>query len=389
MNGPLTGTTVIDLSSLLPGPQCTMYLGDMGAEVIKIEHVRKPDDMRSLGTPFRRGSSDSGLYLAVNRNKRAMTLNIKRDEGRKILFQLLESADILVEGFRPGMMDAMGLGYEALKEPFPRLIYCAISGYGATGPYKELAGHDGNYIAFAGVLDGMGRAGDVPHLPSVQIADIGGGTQTALISILAALYVREKTGEGQFLDISMADGAFSFLSIPMGEHEATGGEAKRQQATLTGGMPNYRIYTCKDGRHVMLTALEERFFRCFLEAIDREELIGEENSHIHAELEAVFRSKTREEWSEFFSNQQTCLAPVNTVAEAKRDPQLNARNMVMRMNHPEYGEITAIGAPFKFSATPCTYRLPPPTFGQHTEEILKALGYGEEQVLGLRQKKIV
>jgi crotonobetainyl-CoA:carnitine CoA-transferase CaiB-like acyl-CoA transferase len=366
-----------------------MYLGDLGAEVIKIEHVRKADGMRSLGTPHDGTGPDSGLYLAVNRNKRAMTLNIKREEGRRILLRLLEGTDVLVEGFRPGMMDTMGLGYHTLKNRFPRLVYCSISGYGASGPYKDLAGHDGNYIGYAGLLDGLGDADEAPRLPFAQIADIGGGTQPALISILAALYAREQTGTGQFLDISMTDGALSFLSIPVGERMASGESAVRRQTILSGALPNYRVYTCKDRRHVMLAALETRFFRRFLETIDRIDLLDEEDARIHSQLEAVFRSRTRTEWSGLFSDPEMCLSPVQTLEEALDDPQLNARNMVMRTQHPVYGEITTLGAPFHFSSTPCTYRLPPPTFGQHTDEILGELGFAEREISALRQEGIV
>ena len=218
--GPLDGVRVIDLSLLLPGPLCSMYLGDMGADVIKVENPRMPDLTRMMGARLQSPSgesSESGLFLMLNRNKRAITINLKRPEGREVLLRLLEDADILIEGFRPGTLDEMGIGYEQLRERFGRLIYCAISGYGASGPYRDLAGHDGNYIGYAGLLDINGEAGGPPVLPGVQIADIGGGTQMALSAILAALFARERTGEGQFLDISMLDGAFSFLSLHAGE----------------------------------------------------------------------------------------------------------------------------------------------------------------------------
>ena len=223
---PLNGLKVLDLSLLLPGPLCSMHLGDMGAEVIKIEHPRKADMSRLFGS--RLEGKESGYYLILNRNKKSLTLNIKRQEGRQILLQLLEDADILLEGFRPAALGKMGLGYEDLKQKFPRLIYCSISGYGATGPYKDKAGHDANFMAEAGLLEMMKDSEGLPVLPGFQLADIGGGTLTALSSILAALYAREKTGEGQHLDIAMMDGAFSFLSFYLGEYFASAKTQKKK-----------------------------------------------------------------------------------------------------------------------------------------------------------------
>ncbi|MCB1324445.1 MAG: CoA transferase [Spirochaetales bacterium] len=396
--GPLDGVRVIDLSLLLPGPLCSMYLGDMGADVIKVENPRMPDLTRMMGARIQSDSgesSESGLFLMLNRNKRAITINLKRPEGREVLLRLLEDADILLEGFRPGTLDEMGIGYEKLRERFGRLIYCAISGYGASGPYRDLAGHDGNYIAYAGLLDITGEAGGPPVLPGVQIADIGGGTQMALSAILAALYARERTGEGQFLDISMLDGAFSFLSLHAGEYLATQKSPRRGAMTLSGALPNYNVYRCGCGRYVMLGALEERFFRSFLRQVGREslldgvELTPEGLKALHPKLEEIFAARTREEWQELFMNADVCLAPVNSMAEAFRDQQLQARGMVQTMSHPELGELLMIGSPFHFSGSPVSYRLPPPRHGQHTEEVLAALGYDQAQIAALRDRRAI
>ena len=418
--GPLAGVRVIDLSLLLPGPLCSQHLGDMGADVIKVENPRMPDMTRLMGeqktaadttasrdanlagskhakqeartTP---AQSESGLYLALNRNKRAITINLKREEGRQVLLKLLESADILLEGFRPGTLEAMGIGYKQLKEKFPRLIYCAISGYGASGPYRDLAGHDGNYIAYSGLLDITGPPDAAPILPGFQVADIGGGTLTALSSILAALYFREKSGKGQFLDISMLDGAFSFLSLHAGDYLASGRSPERGKMMLSGGLPNYNIYACKDGRYVMLGALEERFFKVFLRQVDREDLLEgrqltpEGLMEIQPELEAIFASRTRDDWARLFGHTDTCLAPINNVAEAFEDPQLKSRGMVRTLNHPELGELTVIGTPFHFSESPCDLRLPPPAHGQHTDEILGSLGYSTAELANLRSKRAI
>lgn len=394
--GPLDGVRVVDLSLLLPGPLCSMYLGDMGADVIKVENPRAADLTRYMGARItgKDGSSESGMFLAINRNKRAVTINIKREEGRAVLLRLLENADILLEGFRPGMMDEMGIGYKELSARFPRLIYCAISGYGATGPYRDLAGHDGDYIAYSGLLGITGLAGGPPVLPGFQAADIGGGTLTAVSSIVAALYAREKTGRGQFLDVSMMDGAFAFLSLHAGEYVASKKSPEPGTMPLSGGLPNYNVYKCKDERYVMLGSLEERFFRGFLRQIGREDLLdgidfSRDLEKLRAPLAEIFASKTRDEWSALFPNPEACLAPVNSIAEAFEDPQLKERGMVVTVEHPALGEILLIGSPFRFSETPTAIRRPPPRHGEHTDEVFREIGYSPADLDDLRKKRAI
>ena len=396
MNGPLHGIKVIDLSLLLPGPLCSMYLGDMGAEVVKVENPRAADLTRYMGTKIKgKNYEETGFYLSLNRNKKAITLNLKKSKGREVLLKLLEDADVLLEGFRPDTLNKMGIGYAQLKEKFPKLIYCAISGYGANGPYKELAGHDGNYISYSGLLGITGQAGKEPVLPGFQVADIGGGTLPALTSILAALYAREKTGKGQFLDIGMIDGAFGFLSLHSGEFIASQEEPERGDLALSGGLPNYNVYKTKDSKYIMLGALEERFFRYFLRQINREELLEGfkyEKAYldkIKPELEKIFLEKNRDDWQELFMNPNTCLSPVKTIKEAFEDEQLRAREMVVTMNHPKLGEVKMIGSPFKFSETPCTYRLRPPAYGEHTNEILQSAGLSPEEIQNLKDKRVI
>ena len=396
MNGPLHGIKVIDLSLLLPGPLCSMYLGDMGAEVVKVENPRAADLTRYMGTKIKGNNyEETGFYLSLNRNKKAITLNLKKPQGREVLLKLLENADVLLEGFRPDTLSKMGIGYEQLKEKFPKLIYCAISGYGSNGPYKELAGHDGNYISYSGLLGITGQSGKEPVLPGFQVADIGGGTLPALTSILAALYAREKTGRGQFLDIGMIDGAFGFLSLHSGEFIASQEEPERGDMALSGGLPNYNVYKTKDSKYIMLGALEERFFRSFLRQINREELLEGfkyERAYldkIKPELEKIFLEKNRDDWEELFVNPNTCLSPVKTIKEAFEDEQLRARDMVVTMNHPKLGEVKMIGSPFKFSETPCTYRLQPPAYGEHTNEILQSAGLSPEQIQNLKDKRVI
>lgn len=373
-----------------------MYLGDMGADVIKVENPRVPDFTRLMGARLSKGdNSESGLFLMLNRNKRAITLNLKREEGRAVLLRLLETADILLEGFRPDALSEMGIGYEQLKERFPRLIYCAISGYGASGPYTRLAGHDGNYIGYAGLLDITGPADGPPELPGFQVADIGGGALIALSGILAAVYARQKSGRGQFVDVSMLDGAFSFLSLHAGEFLASGQPPQRGRMTLSGALPNYNVYRCRDGKYVILAALEERFFRAFLRQIGEEALL--EGLRLDAEglavlfprLRAIFAQRDRDQWQELFLNSECCLGPVNSVAEAFADPQLRSRQMVVEIEHPQLGPVLMIGAPFHFSDTPVSYRQAPPGHGQHTDEVLESLGIDASRRAELRSRRAI
>jgi alpha-methylacyl-CoA racemase len=395
-NGPLTGVKILDLSLLLPGPLCSQHLADMGAEVIKVENPRLGDLTRYMGTKVSKGDfSETGFFLQLNRNKKSITVNIKREGGREVILRLLKDCDILLEGFRPDTLNELGIGYEQLKEKFPRLIYCAISGYGATGHFKEHAGHDANYIARAGLLALNGVKGGPPIVPGFQVADIGGGTLTALAAILAALYAREKTGQGQFLDISMQDGATSFLSLYLGEYIASGKEPERGNEALSGMYPNYQIYETKDHKYVMLAALEEKFFQNFLRQIDREDLLKNMDRDeagfqaVATELRTIFAAKTYAEWTPLFENTDSCFSGLSSLGEVLHDKHLRERGTILEIDHPQLGKLPVIGSPFHFSETPVTYRLAPPTQGEHTDEILTAAGYSAVEVEDLKKQKCV
>lgn len=395
-NGPLTGVKVLDLSLLLPGPLCSQHLADMGAEVIKVENPRLGDLTRYMGTKVTKGEhAETGFFLQLNRNKKSICVNIKRDAGREVILRLLKDCDILLEGFRPDTLNELGIGYEQLKEKFPRLIYCAISGYGATGHYKEHAGHDANYIARAGLLALNGVKGGPPIVPGFQVADIGGGTLTALAAILAALYAREKTGRGQFLDISMQDGATPFLALYMGEYIASGKEPERGNEALSGMLPNYRVYETKDGKYVMLAALEEKFFQNFLRQINREDLLKNMSrdeagfTAATAELEKIFKQKTYAEWAPLFENEDSCFSGLSSMAEVLQDQHLRDRGTILEIDHPQLGKVPVIGSPFHFSDTPVTYRTAPPAQGAHTDEILATAGYSAAEIEDLRKNKCI
>lgn len=394
-NGPLAGVKVLDLSLLLPGPLCSKHLADLGAEVIKVENPRMADGSRYMlgdGVPY--------LFLQLNRGKKAITVNFKRPDGQAVLKKILKDCDILLEGFRPEAMAKVGLDYESLKDEFPRLIYCSISGYGKTGPYKDYAGHDGNYISYSGLLGVTGDEKARPVLPGFQAADIAGGTLTALSGILAALYEREKTGRGQAIDVSMTDGAFALMEFQLAGYQIEKKDPRPGQSMLSGGLPNYHIYETRDGRFVMLGALEERFFRSFLRSQGREDALegrklGEnpdpkDLAELKKILTGIFAEKDFGYWQNHFSNPDICLSPVNSISEVIEDPQLKERAMVRREKHPEFGEYLAIGTPFRLSNhNDLAAATPPPGHGEHTREILSDLGYTPDEMEELKKKRAI
>ena len=392
MSGPLKGMKILDLSRLLPGPYCSMILGDLGADVLKIEDPERGDYMRGWGP---RVGKEGSAFLMLNRNKKSMKLNLKTEKGRAIFISLARQYDVVLEGFRPGVMERLGVGYEMLHQEHPGLIYCAITGYGYTGPYRDRAGHDLNYLSLAGVLGTTGQQGGPPVIPGVQIADIGGGAMLAAVGILAAYVARQRTGQGQFIDISMLDGSFAWLPVCLGEFLATGEDPVPGDSFLTGRYACYRIYETKDGRYVGLGALETRFWEAFCKAIDRQDLVehqfagGEKQRILIDEVSRIFRQKTRQAWIDHLKEADCCCEPVNAVSEAVSDPQLLARNMLVEMDHPTEGRVKQIGIPFKFSETPGAVRLSPPRHGEHTREVLKSLGYDEKEMEVLEREGVI
>jgi crotonobetainyl-CoA:carnitine CoA-transferase CaiB-like acyl-CoA transferase len=392
MAGPLAGIKVLDLSRLLPGPYCSLMLGDLGAEVLKIEEPQLGDYARWWGP---RVSKESAFFLMINRNKKSMKLNLKSDRGKELFLHLVRQHDVLLEGFRPGVMERLGLEYETLRQHNPGLIYCAITGYGYTGPYRDRAGHDLNYLSLAGVIGTTGPRGGPPVIPGVQIADIGGGAMLAALAILAAHIARQKTGRGQFIDVSMLDGSFAWLPVPLGKTLADGEDPIPGDSFLTGRYACYRIYATKEGRHMGLAALEPQFWEAFCRAVEREDLIGYQfaegakQEYLVAEVSQIFEEKTRQEWVALLRNVDCCCEPVNSVSEALADPQLLARDMILEMDHTTEGKIKQIGIPIKFSETPGAIRLIPPGHGEHTTEILRELGYQDEEIRKMGEDGVI
>ena len=391
--GPLSGLRVLDLTRLLPGGYATLLMADMGADVLKVEEPGKGDYIR--WTPPLVGEF-SASHIALNRNKRSVTLNLKEQEGREIFLALVDEHDVLLEGFRPGVMDRLGIGWSVLRERNPRLVYCAITGYGQDGPRSQVAGHDANYIGYTGVASITGEEERRPVLPGVQIGDLAGGGMAAVISVLAALHRRESTGTGDFCDISMMDGAMSWLTIHAGSYAATRAEPERERMHLSGGFPCYRIYPALDG-WLTVGALEPQFWAALCKALDREDLLGdafasgERRNEVIAELEQVFSARSREEWMKELDGLDVCVGPVNGFGEAFDDEHVRSRDMVFEDEVPGAGPWTHIGDPLKFESSGRTteMRLPPPRMGEHTEEVLRSLGKTNEEVEALRTAGVV
>ncbi len=392
MSLPLEGVRVLDLSRLLPGPFCSLLLADFGAEVIKVEDMGMGDYAR-WSPPYYEGAQDSAksaLFLGLNRNKTSIRVNLKDERGREVLLRLARDADVVLESFRPGVLDRLGVGYEQLKEVNPGIVYCAITGYGLDGPLRDRSGHDMNYLGLIGLL-GLTGEGDGPPVQSAgQIADVGGGALMAAFGILAALRERERSGVGQVVDVSMADGALSWLSMVASSYLADGNVPRRGQVPLAGMFVCYRPYECADG-WVTLGALEPKFFKNFCLGVGREDLVEHQfqqpGSDAHAQIQEIFRGRTRDEWTAFAGEHDCCLEPVLGLDEVLASDLVREREMVVEVEQPGADRpVRQLGIPVKLSRTPGDpRRLPGPGLGEHTAAVLGAAGYSDEEIAALER----
>ncbi|WP_363551218.1 CaiB/BaiF CoA-transferase family protein [Caldifermentibacillus hisashii] len=369
---PLQSIRVLDLSRLLPGPFCTMFLADFGAEVIKIEAPELGDYARHYEPKI---DENSVMFHSLNRNKKSVTLDLKTDEGKDQFLQMVGKADVVVESFRPGVMKRLGLDFPVLEKINPRLIYCAISGYGQTGPYAEMPGHDINYISYAGLLELMGEKDGKPIVPAVQVADLAGGAYPAVTGILLALLEREKSGKGQFIDISMMDGVISLLQSTLPNYLMKNIPSKRGEQMLSGGLACYEVYQTKDGRWLAVGALEMKFWRIFCQKLGKPEWIpllnepDEVQYKLTHDIQTVMYTKTLAEWMDIFEDAEACVSPVLTFAELVNHPQVQVRRMFETIEQDGI-PVKHIGIPIKLSRTPGKIRTAAPKLGEHTEYYL-------------------
>jgi crotonobetainyl-CoA:carnitine CoA-transferase CaiB-like acyl-CoA transferase len=370
---------LLDLSRQLPGPFCSTLLADLGMDVLSIA---APGDVMALGIPF------------TSRNKRSMTLNLKADAGREVFYRLAAQADVVLEGFRPGVTARLGVDWETLRARNPRLVYCSITGYGQDGPYRDRVGHDINYLGYAGVLEYLGPPDGRPIVPGVQIADIGGGGLMAAVGILTALLARDRTGRGQYIDIAMLDGAVAWNVYHVLLTLLAGKPPARGAAPLGGHHPCYGVYETRDGRHVTLGAYEAHFWATLCRALGREDFVadqwaeGNRRDEMFRFFREKFRTKTLAEWRAELGELEICFGPVQRLDEVFADPHLRHRGMIVDVEVPG-GRSVTLGTPIKLSDTPAALRTPPPALGQHTDEVLAGLGLDAAAIARLHADRIV
>lgn len=389
---PLGELRVLDLSRLLPGGYATQILADMGADVIKVEQPEVGDYLRWM--PPLTSQGVSGLYEALNRGKRSITCNLRRDEGVEVFRDLVRTADVLVESFRPGVLDRLGVGYADLARDNPRLVYVAITGYGQTGPYTAKAGHDINYLGYAGGLSMTGHPGVGPTQPGLQIGDLGGG-MAAVIAVLTALRERAFTGAGQFCDVSMTDVCLSWLSMHAGAFAATGEPPGLGSMPLNGGYACYGTYCCADGEYVTVGALERQFFVELLDGLDLPaayadwQYLPERQDELRAVLSAAFAAEPRDAWLAAFAGRDACVGPVNDIAEAFADPSARERGMVVDDTLPDGTSFPRVGPLLRFSRSEARVGGSPSPLGADSDELLAELGRDAERIAWLRREGIV
>ena len=377
--GALAGVKVLDLSRLLPGPYCSMILADHGAEVLAIE------DRRFL--------ADDMYFKDLYRNKRHLSLNLKAEEGREIFFRMVRDADVIIEGFRPGVVARLGVDYEKVRKINPRIIYCSITGYGQTGPLRDRAGHDVNYLSAAGILDLIGEKGQPPAIPGVQIADIA-GAMNGVIGILLALFAREKSGLGQYIDISMTDSLLGFMTLPVLFRRLSDQRFGRSETLLSHRYACYNTYETKDKRYLAIGAVERRFWQNLCEHLKVPEFIELQydeirRSEVTARLRQIFKEKSLARWDEELSRIEVCHSIIQDIDEMLNNPLFLEREMVVEQRQEDGQVGKTLGIPVKMTETPGSLRTLPVGFGENSREVLRELGYSEEIIDEYSRKGII
>jgi crotonobetainyl-CoA:carnitine CoA-transferase CaiB-like acyl-CoA transferase len=378
---PLQGVKVLDFTQLLPGPMCTQHLADMGADVLKLEPPGTGDAGRGPA-----GTGISHFFQMVNRNKRSLAINLRAPQSRDIVMRLVERSDILVEGFRPDVMARLGLGYDEVRAVNPKIVYCAITGYGHDGPFVQLGGHDINYQSYAGILEQSAAPEGKPHPGNFPIADLAGGALSAAMSILAALFDAQRSSKGRFLDVSMTDCALALNSGPLAALNTYGRTIPPGNDVLTGGLPCYGTYATADGRHLAVGALEPKFWQAFCSAIGLPELAakgwskGKDGAAVREQIEALLNTRTLAEWTEVFSTVDACVSPVLRIDEVLQHPLPRARGMIVDAPAPDGKSYPYLAFPVKMSDYQFSVDRPAPALGQHNAEVLAELGCPDAEI---------
>jgi len=394
MVSALQGIKILDLCHLGPGMYCTMILSDFGADVLWIDRPSQPT-AGPQKTETSVWSTERVVEVgnrAFNRNKKSIILNLKSEEARQIFYKLAKSADVIVEGFRPGVTKRLGVDYETIKQINPKIIYCSLSGYGQSGPYADLPGHDITYIAMGGVLDMIGKPDDPPVIPMNFIADWAGASLQATIGILIALMARNETGQGQYIDIAYTDGVASLITLFAFDHLNYGVDYARGSTALNGGFPGYNVYQTMEGKYLAIGCFEPWFWENLCHLVGREDFIpyqfteGEKREEIFAHMRQFFLTKNRDEWFDLIKDKNIPVGKVYSLNEVFSDPQSQHRQMLQEIPLPDGRKERTVGVGIKLSGTPGEIKCPAPVPGEHSKEIMLGLGYSEEMIKELARQ---
>jgi crotonobetainyl-CoA:carnitine CoA-transferase CaiB-like acyl-CoA transferase len=399
----LEGIKIIELVHMPPGELCNMILGDFGAEIIKVEAVPRDGGRKLVAAEDTEALQSLMAFNALNRNKQSIQLNLKSEEGRQVFYKLAKDADVIVEGFRPGVAKRMGVDYQTIRQINPRIIYCALSGYGQDGPYSQYPGHDINYISFTGALNLIGWPGQPPAIPLNFIADFAGASLHGVMGIMLALFAREKTGKGQFVDISYTDSVITLMTFFLQQYLTGGLKFPRGQWALSGGYPYYQTYPASDGKLISLGCVEPWFWENLCTAIGREDLKAFSFTPEHFlnkppdarwqevenEVSKIFLTKTRDEWFEILIKHDVPAGKVNSIDEVFNDPQLLHRKMLLEFDHAGLGKVKQPGIALKLSETPGGVRTLAPYSGENTDELMAGLGYSKQEIESLRKANAI